>query len=106
MGDDLSHARAAMILLHGRGARAIDILTLADPLALPGFAYLAPEAAGDAWYPFPFLSPIESNQPWLSSALARVESVLAQVASAGIPPERTLLLGFSQGACLTLEFAA
>jgi phospholipase/carboxylesterase len=106
VGDDLGHARAAIIMLHGRGARAADILTLAEPLTLPGFAYLAPEAAGDVWYPYPFLSPIESNQPWLSSALAKVEALLAQVAAAGIPPERTLLLGFSQGACLALEFAA
>jgi phospholipase/carboxylesterase len=106
LGAPLPQARAAMILLHGRGARAEDILTLAEPLALPGFAFLAPQAANHAWYPFPFLSSLDSNEPWLSSALKRVAALLAQLQDAGIPPERTLLLGFSQGACLALEYTA
>ncbi len=105
-GEPLNRAPAAMILLHGRGASAEDILTLVPEIDQPGFAYLAPQAANGTWYPHPFMSPLESNEPWLSSALQAVADALARVAAAGIPPERTLLLGFSQGACLALEFAA
>ncbi len=105
-GEPLHSAHAAMLMLHGRGATAQDILTLADRLGEPGFAYLAPQAANNTWYPNRFLAPLESNEPWLSSALDRVAEVLAGIQSAGIPEERIMLLGFSQGACLTLEFAA
>ncbi len=105
-GEPLTRAPAAMVLLHGRGASAEDILTLAAELDQPGFAYLAPQAANGTWYPNRFLAPLESNEPWLSSALNVVANALAQIAAAGIPSERTLLLGFSQGACLALEFAA
>jgi predicted esterase len=95
-----------MILMHGRGASAEDILTLVPELDQGGFAYLAPQAAGYTWYPYSFLAPLSSNEPWLSSALAVIASLLRQLTDAGIPPERTILLGFSQGACLSLEFAA
>jgi predicted esterase len=105
-GEALESARAAMLMLHGRGARAEDILAIADELDQPGFAYFAPQAAENSWYPNRFLVALADNEPWLSSALAFADSALAQIASAGIPPERTMLLGFSQGACLTLEFAA
>jgi predicted esterase len=105
-GEPLGRARFAMLMLHGRGASAEDILSLAGELDVPGFAYLAPQAAGDTWYPNRFLAPLASNEPWLSSALAFVDDVLAQIVAAGIPPERTILLGFSQGACLALEYAA
>jgi predicted esterase len=103
-GEPLGKARAAMILLHGRGASAEDIMTVGAELAQPGFAYLAPQAAGNAWYPNPFTAPIEANEPYLSSALEVVETVLARVEET-IPAQRVILLGFSQGACLTLEFA-
>ena len=105
-GSALHTARVAMVMVHGRGARASDILSLVDELEAPGVAYLAPQAAGDAWYPNRFIEPVASNEPWLSSALAAVADTFAQVAAAGITAERTLLLGFSQGACLALEFAA
>ena len=105
-GAPLSEARGAVLMVHGRGASARDILTLATELALDDLAYLAPQAAGSTWYPYPFMQPIESNEPFLSSALARVAEALAHIAAAGIPPERTGLLGFSQGACLTTEFVA
>jgi phospholipase/carboxylesterase len=105
-GLPLEQARAALILLHGRGGDAPGILTLSTTLDCPGFAFLAPQAAGYTWYPRRFLVPQADNQPWLDSALAAVQRVLDQVHSAGIPAERTLLLGFSQGACLALEFAA
>lgn len=105
-GRPLNQADAAVVMVHGRGATAESILTLADELGRPDLACLAPQAAGYTWYPYSFLAPIERNEPYLSSALELLESVLAKVQAAGIPPERTVLLGFSQGACLSLEFAA
>lgn len=105
-GEPLQSARAAMIMVHGRGATAEDILLLADEFKQPGFAYLAPQAAGNSWYPNSFLAPIESNEPGLSSGLAVIASLLEQLTQAGISTGRTMLLGFSQGACLSLEFAA
>jgi predicted esterase len=104
-GEPLAKARAAMILLHGRGATAADIMTIAAELLHPGFAYLAPQAEGNAWYPYPFTAPLEQNEPYLSAALAVIENLLARVEGT-IPAQRVILLGFSQGACLTLEFAA
>ncbi len=105
-GEPISRAQAAMLMLHGRGASAEDILTLTDQLAQAGFAYFAPQAADNTWYPNRFLAPLTENEPWLSSALALVGDVLSQMVRAGIPRERIVLLGFSQGACLILEFAA
>jgi phospholipase/carboxylesterase len=104
-GEPLNRARGAMILAHGRGATAEDIMTIAAELQHPGFAYLAPQAAGNAWYPYPFTAPLDSNEPYLSSALEVLEVLLARV-EVTVPAERVILLGFSQGACLTLEFAA
>jgi predicted esterase len=94
-----------MILIHGRGASAADIMTVGAELMHPGFAYLAPQAAGNAWYPNPFTAPMESNEPYLTSALEVVASLLASVEKT-VAADRIILLGFSQGACLTLEFAA
>jgi predicted esterase len=106
MGEPLATARAAIIMIHGRGANAESILTLVPEIETAGFAYLAPQAAGNVWYPYPFMSPLEANEPALSSALNKVGRVAAQVQAADIPLEKTILLGFSQGACLTLEYAA
>jgi phospholipase/carboxylesterase len=106
-GAPLNHADAAMVLLHGRGASAQDILSLAHALGdVKGFAFLAPQAADFTWYPYRFLEPLERNEPWLSSALHTVGRVIQQVENAHIPRERIVLLGFSQGACLALEYAA
>ncbi len=105
-GLPLGQARAGMVMLHGRGAGAEDMIGLAQALNVPGFTYLAPQAADYTWYPRPFLSPIDRNEPWLSSALARVGEMIETLAAAEIPPERMILLGFSQGACLALEYAA
>lgn len=105
-GKPLQQARAAMIMLHGRGASAEDILTLTREIKREGFVFLAPQARDYAWYPNSFLAPLASNEPWLSSALAVIETLLAQVRMAGIPATKTILLGFSQGACLSAEFAA
>jgi len=96
-GEPLVTARAAMILAHGRGATAEDIMTIAAELQHPGFAYLAPQAAGNAWYPNPFTAPLESNEPYLGSALEVLDGLLAMV-EVTIPAERVILLGFSQGA--------
>jgi phospholipase/carboxylesterase len=104
-GEPLERATAAMVLLHGRGASAADIMTVGDALREPGFAYLAPQAAGNAWYPNPFTAPLQSNEPWLSSALETVDRLLART-EASLPASQVILLGFSQGACLVLEFAA
>ena len=105
-GAELSDARAAVVLVHGRGGAADDILGLAAGLALPGVAFLAPQAADDSWYPQRFLAPLEANEPWLSSALAKLESVRRSLAEAGIADERIVWFGFSQGACLASEFVA
>ncbi len=102
----LEAARAALVLIHGRGASAADILALGEEVAGPDVALLAPQAANNTWYPYPFLAPLAQNEPWLSSALSVVRATLAAVEAAGIPAERTVLLGFSQGGCLTLEYAA
>lgn len=104
-GEPLAKAHAAIILAHGRGAGAADILSVATEVMRPGIAYLAPQAAGGAWYPNPFTAPLESNEPYLSSALSVLAALLSRV-EASIPDEQIILLGFSQGACLTLEFAA
>ena len=105
-GPPLEKAKAAILLVHGRGASAQSILSLYDELGAEQFAAIAPQAAGNTWYPYSFLSPIEANQPYLDSALRRLESLVADLLSRGIPSERLVLLGFSQGACLSLEFTA
>ncbi len=105
-GMDLSQARGAMVMLHGRGATAESILTLVPALGAADFAYLAPQAGGNSWWPQSFLAPIPQNEPGISSAMQAVEDVLARVEAAGVPADRTILLGFSQGACLAAEFAA
>ncbi|WP_254809109.1 alpha/beta hydrolase [Natronosalvus amylolyticus] len=104
-GADLEDASAAMVLIHGRGARAAGMLDLASQLECDGVAYLAPQAARATWYPQSFLSPIEANQPYLDSALALLDEILTQI-SEHVPLERTILLGFSQGGCLASEYAA
>jgi len=105
-GVPLHQARGAMIMLHGRGATAESILTLSDSLNAPDFAYLAPQAGNNSWWPYSFLADIPKNEPGISSAMKAVGDVLERVAAQGVPAERTVLLGFSQGACLAAEFAA
>ena len=105
-GAPLDGASAAMILVHGRGATADSILELTRVLDVPGFAFLAPQASGGTWYPQSFLAPIPLNEPGISSGLSVVDALVASVAAAGIPAERMLLLGFSQGACLASEYLA
>jgi predicted esterase len=105
-GAPLEDASGAIIALHGRGATAEDILGLAAEVAPPGVAILAPQAAGNTWYPFRFLEPFARNEPYLSSALQTVTGLIDQLMARGFPPEKIAVLGFSQGACLALETAA
>jgi phospholipase/carboxylesterase len=105
-GAALESAKGGLIAIHGRGAGAEDIIALAREVAPPGVTILAPQAAGNTWYPYRFLEPTERNEPYLSSALRIVADLIAQFGDQGIPSERVALLGFSQGACLALEVAA
>jgi phospholipase/carboxylesterase len=105
-GAKLEKASAAMILLHGRGASAKDILGLATEMYDKRVAYLAPQAADHQWYPRSFMAPIAENEPWLSSALAKVNSLVKLALEAGLPLEKIFFCGFSQGACLSSEFVA
>jgi len=105
-GAPLKDAAGVVILLHGRGASAENILSLAPLLSLPQLAFLAPEAVGNTWYPNSFLAPISQNQPWLYSALRKVEDILEIATDAGITPAQVVIAGFSQGACLSTEFVA
>jgi predicted esterase len=105
-GAPLESAAGVLIAIHGRGGGAEDIIALAREIAPPNVTIVAPQAAGNTWYPYPFLAPTERNEPYLSSALRTVADLVAQLGEHGIPPERIALMGFSQGACLALEAAA
>lgn len=105
-GRPVAEAAGAMVLAHGRGATAESILQLARELERPDLAYLAPRAAGGTWYPYSFLAPTEKNEPGLTSGLGVLARLVERLEDAGIPARRIVLLGFSQGACLVLEFAA
>jgi predicted esterase len=105
-GPDVAAGRLVVVMIHGRGGSADDMLGLADALEVDDVAYLAPQAAGHTWYPQSFLSPIEQNEPGITSGLKTIARLIAAAADEGIPPERVAILGFSQGACLSLEFAA
>lgn len=99
-------AAAVLVLLHGRGAAAEGMLGLVDEIGVGDVAAVAPQAVGNTWYPHSFLAPTEANEPYLSSALRKVETVVADLLARGVPAGRIALLGFSQGACLASEFVA
>jgi phospholipase/carboxylesterase len=105
-GAPLKEASLAVVLLHGRGSSAEDILQLGAAFDHPQVAYLAPQAAGNTWYPLSFLAPREANEPYLGSALKKVESIVRSLELDGFSSERVVIAGFSQGACLTTEFVA
>jgi len=105
-GAPIESATGAMVMLHGRGASADDILSLATYFGRDEIAYLAPQAAGHVWYPQRFMEPKARNEPYLSAALGTIAALLDDLNAAGIPDEKIVLLGFSQGACLALESAA
>lgn len=105
-GPPITEARIVAIMLHGRGASAEDILGLADEFSARDVAYLAPQAAERTWYPNSFLAPMPRNEPGLGSALGMIERLVEMLQQQQVPVNRIALMGFSQGACLTLEFAA
>ena len=105
-GADAGEAHAAMLMIHGRGATAEDILYLAHELNAPHVAFLAPQAANATWYPNRFIAPVAANEPWLSSALQVVDDLIGSLVAAGIAHDKIFLLGFSQGGCLATEYAA
>lgn len=105
-GKPLDKASKALIMLHGRGGSAEDVLSLAQYFNVTDYALLAPQATNNTWYPHSFMAPVADNEPWLSSAIETVESTFKKAADAGIQPENIYFFGFSQGACLTLEFTA
>ena len=104
-GLSLGEARVAVIMVHGRGAAPQNILDLVPALEHPDVAYLAPAAAGGTWYPLSFMAPIEQNEPGISSGIAVVHGLIAEAVARGVPTGRIVLLGFSQGACLTVTAA-
>ena len=104
-GTALDAADAAMIMIHGRGAGPRDILGLVPAIDRPGFACIAPAAAGNSWYPFSFISPRAKNEPGLSSGLSVIDAIVTDLLARGFPAHKIVLLGFSQGACLTSEFS-
>ncbi len=99
-GHAIAGARAAVVMVHGRGASAQSILTLVDAIEQPGIAYVAPQAQGGTWYPLGFMSPTERNEPGITSGISVVHALVDDLVAQGIPDERIVLLGFSQGACL------
>ncbi len=105
-GASLANAKAAMIMVHGRGAAAKSMFPLADEFAQPDFYYAAPQAQNHAWYPYSFLAPRKKNQPGINSGLQLLYDLVESTVQAGISKEKIMLLGFSQGACLTTEFVA
>ena len=105
-GAPLSRARLALVMAHGRGGSAEDMLALAKHLGVPDVAALAPQAAGRSWWPDSFLAPLAHNEPYLSSALSVLDAVIERLGDEGFGPERIVIAGFSQGACLALEHAA
>ncbi|TLV03274.1 alpha/beta hydrolase [Dyadobacter luticola] len=105
-GVPIAEATKAIIMLHGRGGSAADIISLQRLLHLNEFAIYAPQATNNSWYPYSFMAPDEQNQPALNSALETVAQTVAEIEAAGILAEHIYFAGFSQGACLTLEFIA
>lgn len=106
LGPALNQARGVVILIHGRGSSADDIIGLADAIGGEDLAFVAPQAPGHTWYPQRFLAPLAHNEPALSRALATVDALVREALDAGIPSERIAIAGFSQGACLALEYVA
>lgn len=105
-GKSAAHASKAVVLLHGRGSSAPGILSLARHLQLGDALLLAPQATHNSWYPYSFLAPVNDNQPALDSALALVHEAVEEAMQLGIPASALYFVGFSQGACLALEYIA
>lgn len=104
VGKDLQEADKALIMIHGRGGSNKDIIALSTQLKVTDFALVAPQATNNTWYPYSFMAPPSQNEPWLSSALDLLKGVVDDLKGNGFKTENIYFLGFSQGACLTLEF--
>ncbi|REC80135.1 phospholipase [Chryseobacterium elymi] len=105
-GKSLNEAEKVLIMIHGRGGNAQDVLSLAQHLNVEDYALLAPQATNGSWYPLSFIAPVEQNEPWLSSAIETIGKTVKMALDAGIEAENIYFFGFSQGACLSLEFLA
>ena len=105
-GAEINSAKSAIILIHGRGATAESILTLTNEFKNDNYIYAAPQANGNTWYPYSFLSPVEANEPGLSSGLKVIDDLIKKLNASGILDNEIIILGFSQGACLSLEYSA
>ena len=105
-GPKLEDASAAMIMIHGRGASASSILALREVIDNQNISYIAPQAQNNTWYPYSFLAPIEENEPGISSGMYVIDKIIEEINQAGISNDKIYLLGFSQGACLSLEYTA
>lgn len=103
-GTPLKEAKKALIMVHGRGGFAEDILAVADHLKIEDFALVAPQAYNNSWYPLSFMAPVQQNQPWLDSAVEMLQLLEKELNDEGIASEDIYFFGFSQGACLTLEY--
>ena len=105
-GKSLDQAEKVLIMVHGRGGSAQDILSLAADLNVDTFALIAPQAPGNSWYPQSFLAPRSENEPSLSNSLKVLKDIVTDLEKEGIAKSQIYFLGFSQGACLSLEFVA
>ena len=103
-GSEINDRSGVLVMIHGRGGSAEDIISISTYLEVKDFAILAPEATNNSWYPYSFMAPVSKNEPWLSSALDLIKSIVDDIYKKGISSENIYFLGFSQGACLTLEF--
>lgn len=104
VGVPVAEAKKAVIFIHGRGGTAADIISLSDHLEIADAAFFAPQATNNSWYPYSFMAPVKENQPALDSALFMIKELVAEIENAGIPQDKIYFVGFSQGACLTLEY--
>jgi len=105
-GAELGKSKKALVMLHGRGASASDILSLAGYFDVNDFSLVAPQATNNTWYPYSFMAPVNANEPWLSSAISLLKEIVDEIINGGIDKKDIYFLGFSQGACLMLEFTA
>lgn len=105
-GKNLEQAEKAIVMIHGRGGSAEDILGMSSYLHIDNFALLAPQAENHTWYPYSFIAPVQENEPWLSSAIDLIDHTVKLALDNGIRAENIYFFGFSQGACLTLEYLA
>lgn len=104
-GKPLEHTGKALVMIHGRGASAGSILSLSQELEVADFSLFAPQATNHSWYPYSFMAPVVQNQPAFSSALELIDETIASIIQQGVESKNIYILGFSQGACLTAEYA-